>query len=92
MFNTFEVCSLRIYEGMYIFTIDVFKKCGFMSAFTMNAKFLKNSAALRKYSPYAKVLVKMSVRHLRNTTLQHKFIYYTTTTTQILFKIKLRSL
>ena len=32
------------------------------------------------YSPYAKVLVKMSVRHLRNTTLQHKFIYYTTVT------------
>ena len=26
------------------------------------------------YSPYAKVLVEMSVRHLRNTTLQHKFI------------------
>ena len=44
------------------------------------------------YSPYAKVLVKMSVRHLRNTTLQHKFIYYTTTTSRILFKIKLQSL
>ena len=44
-----------------------------------------------KYSPYAKVLVKMSVRHLRNTTLQHKFIYYTTTTSRILFKIKLQS-
>ena len=26
MFNTFEVCSLRIYEGMCILTIDVFLK------------------------------------------------------------------
>ena len=44
------------------------------------------------YSPYAKVLVKMSVRHLCNTTLQRKFIYYTTTTSRILFKIELQSL
>ena len=41
------------------------------------------------YSPYAKVLVNMSVRHLHDTMLQHKFIYYTTTT-RILFKIKLQ--
>ena len=42
------------------------------------------------YSPYAKVLVKMSVRLLHHTMLQHKSIYYTTTTTRILFKIKLQ--
>ena len=37
--------------------------------------------AMGLYSPYAKALVKRSVRHLHDTVLQHKFIYYTTTTT-----------
>ena len=45
------------------------------------------SVYMEEYSPYAKVLVKMSVRHRCNTTLQHQFIYYTTTTTRILFKL-----
>ena len=41
------------------------------------------------YSPYAKVFVKRSVRHLCDAMLQYKFINYTTTTTRIVSKIKL---
>src|SRR6266705_869414 len=37
MFNTFEVFSMHICKGMYIFTIENIKKCGFMSEFSMNA-------------------------------------------------------
>ena len=43
-----------------------------------------------KYSPYAKVFVKRSVRRLCDAMLQYKFINYTTTTTRIVSKIKLQ--
>ena len=51
-----------------------------------------HTGALRIYSPYAKVFVKMSVRHPCDAMLQYKFINYTTTTTRIVSKIKLQSL
>ena len=63
-----------------------------INGFPRSLGFTQPHSDRNMYSLYAKVLVKTSVRHLPNTTLQQKFIYYTTTTSRILFKIELQSL